>query len=51
LNIETAEAFSLLLNSMITPETRVILHIGEFSTADSKSIAESITRLTGIVNL
>ncbi|CAD8172510.1 unnamed protein product [Paramecium pentaurelia] len=51
LNIETAEAFALLLNTMITSETRIVLHIGDFSQADSKSIAESIQRLTSIVNL
>ncbi|CAK63325.1 unnamed protein product (macronuclear) [Paramecium tetraurelia] len=51
LNIETAEAFALLLNTMITPETRIVLHIGDFNQADSKSIAESISRLTSIVNL
>ncbi|CAK88936.1 unnamed protein product (macronuclear) [Paramecium tetraurelia] len=51
LNIETAEAFALLLNTMITPETRIILHIGDFTLEQSKSIAESISRLTGILNL
>ncbi|CAD8100179.1 unnamed protein product [Paramecium sonneborni] len=51
LNIETAEAFGLLLNTMITPEARVVLHIGDFNIADCKSIAESIQRLTNIVNL
>ncbi|CAD8171419.1 unnamed protein product [Paramecium octaurelia] len=51
LNIETAEAFALLLNTMITPETRIILHIGDFTAAESKSIAESIQKLTGILNL
>lgn len=51
LNIETAEAFALLLNSMITPETRIVLHIGDFTAAESKSIAESFERLTNIQNL
>ncbi|CAK83512.1 unnamed protein product (macronuclear) [Paramecium tetraurelia] len=51
LNIETAEAFALLLNTMITTETRIILHIGDFTVAESKSIAESIQKLTSILNL
>ncbi|CAD8175999.1 unnamed protein product [Paramecium pentaurelia] len=51
LNIETAEAFALLLNTMITPETRIILHIGDFTIAESKSIGESIQKLTSILNL
>ncbi|CAD8078587.1 unnamed protein product [Paramecium primaurelia] len=51
LNIETAEAFALLLNTMITPETRIILHIGDFTIAESKSIGESLQKLTSILNL
>ncbi|CAD8181870.1 unnamed protein product [Paramecium pentaurelia] len=51
LNIETAEAFALLLNTMITPETKIILHIGDFTVDESKSIAESIQKLTSILNL
>ncbi|CAD8082397.1 unnamed protein product [Paramecium sonneborni] len=51
LNIETAEAFALLLNTMITPETQIVLHIGDFTVAESKSIAESIQKLNSILNL